>query len=550
MKKFICVLSALTLLASSSVSAAKIDSVKPDMENKSLIISGSLEKSGLGSYKVTYQGSGTPYYENLGEFETNEDGTFMFEVPIVNTDKNFTIHISGETLTEEKATKELYFPDADEFRDYAQKLISGELDLKSALSDDEISKKILIDTKEYKKIKDSEKMLGGLKKYLSEKASVEKWDEFVDMFNTLCAMNIIGQAGSSSEAEKLLEDYSAYVKLSNASSYATYSADYFKDGYKAAVLAAFIGNTYGSTEDFYNKFNDAVILNGVEMVSNWAYASKPITENPGCVKDADVSGYNALNNYKGDVDKLIANKHFATIADLVSAFNSAVASVSGSIGKEPSGGGGGGVISGTGSTMPGNNANTVPGNTSGSAGFNDISNVSWASDAIVSLCGKNIINGYGDNTFKPNNSITREEFVKIIVTAFGYSIDTDAYNAFSDLSSANWAYPYIMTAVKNGIISGVSVDKFGMGEKITRQEMAVILYRAVTKGGYNIVGGADIKFTDYDKVSAWAADAVETMAKGAIVSGFDDGSFRPAECSTRAQAAVVVYKTLANIGLL
>ena len=276
MKKFICVLSALTLLASSSVSAAKIDSVKPDMENKSLIISGSLEKSGLGSYKVTYQSSGAPYYENLGEFETAEDGTFMFEVPIVNTDKNFTIHIAGETLTEEKATKELYFPDADEFRDYAQKLIDGKLDLKSVLSDDGISKKILIDTKEYKKIKDSEKMLGGLKKYLSEKASVEKWDEFVDMFNTLCVMNIIGQAGSSSEAEKLLEDYSAYVKLSNASSYATYSADYFKDGYKAAVLAAFIGNTYGSTEDFYNKFNDAVILNGVEMVSNWAYASKPI----------------------------------------------------------------------------------------------------------------------------------------------------------------------------------------------------------------------------------------------------------------------------------
>jgi len=222
----------------------------------------------------------------------------------------------------------------------------------------------------------------------------------------------------------------------------------------------------------------------------------------------------------------------------------------GGSGSSGGGGGGGAGIIGINSTIPKTGENKVTNHIVQELGFSDITNVQWASNAILTLCNKGIINGYEDNTFKPNTNITREEFVKIVISAFGYENATDTGNTFVDLSSANWAYPYIVTAVNNGIINGVSDTQFGMGKKITRQEMAVILYRAVINKGYDISGDAKTSFTDLDNISAWAVDAVENMARGGVISGFTDGSFKPAENSTRAQAAVMVYNTLANIGLL
>lgn len=557
MKKLLCTLTALAVFTCSTVLAAKIDTLEVDMENMNFTVSGSLEKSGMGSYKVMYNSNGTEYYENVGQFDTDENGMFTLTVPVTNTDKDFTIYLVGETLTEDKTFKTFYFPDINEFESYAQKLIDGEISIKDVLADDELSRKILVDTTDYKKIKNTSDVINGLNAYLDgDSASVENWNEFVNLFNSLCAINLIGQAGNASQVATLLENYAGYVKLSDAAAYATYTADYFKDGYADAVLATLTGDTYASLEEFYNKFNDGVILKGVHMVSNWAFASKPIAENSGYVKDADVSGYNALKSYKGEVDKLIANKSYENVELLVSAFNGAVKTVREDHANDKpasgggSGGGGGAGISGINSTISETSENKVTNQVVQELGFSDIANVQWASNAILTLCNKGIINGYEDNTFKPNSSITREEFVKIVISAFGYETATDAENTFADLSSANWAYPYIMTAVDNGVINGVSDTEFGMGKKITRQEMAVILYRAVTNKGYNISGGAKTDFTDRDNISVWAVDAVENMARGGVISGFTDGSFKPAENSTRAQAAVMVYNTLANIGLL
>lgn len=547
---------ALAVFACSTVSAAKIDTLEVDMENMNFTVSGSLEKNGMGAYKVMYNSNGTDYYENAGQFDTDEKGMFTLTVPVSNTDKDFTIYLVGETLTEAKIYKTFYFPDINEFKSYAQKLIDGEIIVKDVLADDDLSRKILVDTTDYKKVKNTSDIIKGLNAYLdSDSARVENWNEFVDLFNSLCAINLIGQAENASEVTALLEDYAGYVKLSNAKAYTTYTSDYFKDGYEDAVLATLTGNTYESLEEFYNKFNDGVILKGVHMVSNWAFASKPITENSAYLKGADVSGYNALKDYKGEVDKLIANKSYETTDLLISAFNGAVKTVKENhINNKPASGGGGGGggagIIGINSTIPETGENKVTNHIVQELGFSDITNVQWASNAILTLCNKGIINGYEDNTFKPNTNITREEFVKIVISAFGYENATDTGNTFVDLSSANWAYPYIVTAVNNGIINGVSDTQFGMGKKITRQEMAVILYRALINKGYDISGDAKTSFTDLDNISVWAVDAVENMARGGVISGFTDGSFKPAENSTRAQASVMVYNTLANIGLL
>ena len=121
---------------------------------------------------------------------------------------------------------------------------------------------------------------------------------------------------------------------------------------------------------------------------------------------------------------------------------------------------------------------------------------------------KNIISGDGGGTFRPNDNITREELVKIIVTAFGL-YDETAQNDFDDVDSAAWYAAYISSARKAGISSGISESRFGTGEPITRQDLITISYRTIslfkkldTSGEITFDDIAD--FSEYSKEAAAA----------------------------------------------
>ena len=175
--------------------------------------------------------------------------------------------------------------------------------------------------------------------------------------------------------------------------------------------------------------------------------------------------------------------------------------------------------------------------------FNDVPNTHWAAQSVGYLANAGVISGTGDGSFAPDRTVTREEFVKMVVGAFGLTGSADV--AFGDIAKDHWAYNYIAIAVNNGIVNGVSADKFGMGAKITRQDMAVIIARVAALKGISLSDGS-ASFTDAANIDGYAKQAVELLAGAKVINGYEDGSFKPQGSLTRAEAAKVIYGIVAR----
>ena len=175
--------------------------------------------------------------------------------------------------------------------------------------------------------------------------------------------------------------------------------------------------------------------------------------------------------------------------------------------------------------------------------FNDIEGVSWAKEAIEALYNKNVISGYGNGFFAPERSVTREQFVKMLVGALGLDTNTESSVSFSDVPEDEWFTPYINAAAALGIVSGKDDGSFGVGESITRQDMAVMCTRALNAVGKTLGEGSS-SFNDGDKISDYAKSAVGSMAAAGYLTGDENGSFNPTDTATRAQTAVVLYRII------
>lgn len=161
----------------------------------------------------------------------------------------------------------------------------------------------------------------------------------------------------------------------------------------------------------------------------------------------------------------------------------------------------------------------------------------WAAAPIQKLVALGAISGYPDGTFKPNNNITRAEFVSVLTKA--YKLEAKGSAAFGDVTS-HWAKDAIAAAVEAGIVNGYSAERFGPNDLITREQMAVMIAKAA-----KLSDAADeSSFTDSANIAVWAQPAVAAVASQGIMSGYQDGSLRPKGLATRAEAATVILKAL------
>lgn len=187
----------------------------------------------------------------------------------------------------------------------------------------------------------------------------------------------------------------------------------------------------------------------------------------------------------------------------------------------------------------------MPGTKQDAEPFEDLGSVSWAKDAILSLYEKNIISGMGDKQFMPQELVTREQMVKMLVTAIGLEIG-DAECSMTDAEKGQWYYPYLAAGVKEGIVSGISETEFGIGRPVTRQDAAVLLLRAAQKSGKLPQPEREYAgFADEGEISEYARDAVKTLYCAGILSGRENG-FAPFDACTRAEAAKMIYELLGN----
>lgn len=165
--------------------------------------------------------------------------------------------------------------------------------------------------------------------------------------------------------------------------------------------------------------------------------------------------------------------------------------------------------------------------------FMDLENVAWAEESIYSLLEKGIVSKA--DKFNPLDNVKREEFVKMLVLALGI-YDSSAVAEFNDAADNAWYVPYIGSAQKAGIVNGDDIKNFGVGKEITREDMSVMIYRALKleKAENENV------FADDKEISGYAKDAVYKMRSLGIVSGMGENMFAPKALANRAQAAKII----------
>ncbi len=179
-------------------------------------------------------------------------------------------------------------------------------------------------------------------------------------------------------------------------------------------------------------------------------------------------------------------------------------------------------------------------------GFGDMKG-HWAENAVSVLASNGLADGMDDMRFVPDDTMTRAEFTKLITSMF--RLENRPYrNAYSDVYSGDWYAEYLQTAKDIELISpSLTVGgAFRPNEPVTREDAAVILNNAARlKNVKSNMRGVD--FTDESSISFYAADAVRNASKLGLISGFDDGSFRPKEYMTRAQGSVMFLNLLNKI---
>jgi len=176
-------------------------------------------------------------------------------------------------------------------------------------------------------------------------------------------------------------------------------------------------------------------------------------------------------------------------------------------------------------------------------GFSDIIN-HWAQSSIESIVAKGIAGGYPDGTFKPNNSITRAEFVAMMNSLL--KLETVTYEGqFTDVKSSNWFADSIATAAANGLVGGYPDGTFNPNGKITRAEMMSIISEVIK----DVTVSTDeidtilAPFADKNDISPWAKESTAKVVKAGLIGGMDSKIQGKAE-TTRAQAAAVIDRII------
>lgn len=173
-----------------------------------------------------------------------------------------------------------------------------------------------------------------------------------------------------------------------------------------------------------------------------------------------------------------------------------------------------------------------------SISFKDVTENDWYYDAVYELVDRGIISGKSADSFAPNDSITREEIVKMLVVMENLTLDSNG-GLFKDVKADDWFFEYVNAAAEYGIVNGVGDGVFGTGQNVTRQDIAVMLYNIAAKKGIT-TEVTEVTFADTESISDYAVDAVKMLTELKIINGYEDLSFRPLNFVTRAEAAKLI----------
>ena len=174
--------------------------------------------------------------------------------------------------------------------------------------------------------------------------------------------------------------------------------------------------------------------------------------------------------------------------------------------------------------------------------FSDVTESDWFYDAVTYAYENGLMDGVGAGLFAPNSETTRAQLVTILYRLAGQPAPSGD-SGFSDVETGTWYTDAVAWAAQNGIVNGVSDTQFAPGDDITREQLAVILYRYATYQGYDVSQRADLSgFVDAGTISTYAQEALSWANAQGLVLGFEDDSLRPQGNASRAQIAAVLMR--------
>ncbi len=173
--------------------------------------------------------------------------------------------------------------------------------------------------------------------------------------------------------------------------------------------------------------------------------------------------------------------------------------------------------------------------------FADVSTEStWAYGYIEHLAAAGIVSGDQNRNFAPKTNVTREEFLKMLMGALNITA-TDGGYGFSDIGNDDWFAPYVYTARNLGIVNGMGDGTFGIGQTITREDMAVMASRALAAAGKTLTQTQQTALVDAVQISDYAQSAAQQLASAGVICGDEHAAFRPQDTALREEAAKVIY---------
>ena len=363
--------------------------------------------------------------------------------------------------------------------------------------------------------------------------------EIKSTFVQLVALAALSEATESSIAKVMdallplmdVEIQTEYEELENT----------YKKNVEKTMLA---GKPYADMTEAAAQFKEGVVLARIKQAGypDNGTLLKQYTE-----IGVDLNGaYANLSLTKqAEVLKALAENNFATYEELKSFFDKKVDELAANSSSGGSvSGGGGGAYRGSGGGSVGLEVD-LKDNTQPEQGdiFSDLGEAEWARESITELGRRGVVSGVGDGKFEPNRPVTREEFVKMLVAAVGAEHGGEI--SFTDVDPSAWYYSYISVAAANGLIVGYPDGEFGIGEEISRQDIAVMVQRAAQVFGYPLTKVNDkIEFIDDGSIAEYAKDAVYTMQGAGLMNGTDGAHFEPNTSATRAMVAKVLYELL------
>ncbi len=174
--------------------------------------------------------------------------------------------------------------------------------------------------------------------------------------------------------------------------------------------------------------------------------------------------------------------------------------------------------------------------------FSDVTESDWFYDAVTYAYENGLMDGVGAGLFAPNSETTRAQLVTILYRLAGQPAPSGD-SGFSDVETGTWYTDAVAWAAQNGIVNGVSDTQFAPGDDITREQLAVILYRYATYQGYDVSQRADLSgFVDAGTISTYAQEALSWANAQGLVLGVEDDSLRPQGNASRAQIAAVLMR--------